>query len=293
MFYLGRKQYLRVAKLADHGAYLTFEGVENPSFGELPENELIDSRNILLPKKEAVGLKTNDIVNVFVYKDSSDRPIATTATPKLMMGEVNKLTVKDVTQIGAFLDWGLVKDLFLPFKEQTYRVKKGDEVLVSLYADKSGRLCGTMKVYKMLESVSPYKKDDIVNGLCYEIIENFGAYIAVDDKYSALIPKHRLFEKVLPGMTVTAHVAKVLEDGRMELALREKAYMELDSDGEKIYDILCTAGGFLPYHDKTSPELIMAKFGLSKNAFKRAIGHLQKEGKIVISDDGISKVELQ
>jgi predicted RNA-binding protein (virulence factor B family) len=88
-------------------------------------------------------------------------------------------------------------------------------------------------------------------------------------------------------------VAKVLEDGRMELALREKAYMELDSDGEKIYDILCTAGGFLPYHDKTSPELIMAKFGLSKNAFKRAIGHLQKEGKIVISDDGISKVELQ
>ncbi len=288
MFYLGRIQNLRVAKLADHGAYLTFEGVENPSFGELPENETIDSKNILLPKKEAAGLKQNDIVNVFVYKDSSDRPIATAATPKLMMGEVKKLTVKDVTQIGAFLDWGLVKDLFLPFKEQTYRVRKGDEVLVSLYADKSGRLCGTMRVYKMLTSVSPYKKDDIVNGLCYELIENFGAYIAVDDKYSAMIPKHRLFEKVLPGMTVTAHVAKVLEDGRLELTLREKAYMELDTDGAVIYEKLCNEGGFLPYHDKSSPELILAKFGMSKNAFKRAIGHLLKEGKITIEDNGIS-----
>ncbi|MCR5585696.1 MAG: RNA-binding protein [Lachnospiraceae bacterium] len=292
MFYLGRIQNLRVAKLAEHGAYLTFEGVENTSFGELPENETIDSKNILLPKKEAAGLKQNDIVSVFVYKDSSDRPIATVSTPKLLMGEVKRLTVKDVTQIGAFLDWGLVKDLFLPFKEQTYRVKKGDEVLVSLYTDKSGRLCGTMKVYKMLESKSPYKKDDIVNGLCYELIENFGAYIAIDDKYSAMIPKHRLFEKVLPGMTVSAHVAKVLEDGRLELALREKAYMELGTDGEKIYDLLCAAGGFLPYHDKTSPELILAKFGLSKNAFKRAIGHLQKEGKIVISDEGITRVEI-
>ncbi len=292
MFYLGRIQKLRVAKIADHGAYLTFEGVEAPSFGELPENETIDSKNILLPKKEAVGLKQNDEVSVFVYKDSSDRPIATIATPKLMMGEVKKLTVKDVTNIGAFLDWGLVKDLFLPFKEQTYRVRKGDEVLVSLYSDKSGRLCGTMKVYRMLESKAPYKKDDVVNGLCYELIDNFGAYIAVDDKYSAMIPKHRLFEKVLPGMTVVAHVAKVLEDGRLELALREKAYMELSSDGEKIYDILCAAGGFLPYHDKTSPELILAKFGLSKNAFKRAIGHLQKEGKIVISEDGITRVEI-
>jgi predicted RNA-binding protein (virulence factor B family) len=293
MFYLGRKQSLRVAKIAEHGAYLTFEGAPAPDFGDLPENETIDSRNILLPKKEAAGLKQNDIVEVFVYKDSGDRPIATTSTPKLQMGGLARLTVRDVTQIGAFLDWGLLKDLFLPFKEQTYRVRKDDNVLVSLYADKSGRLCATMKIYKMLASNAPYKKDDIVNGYCYEIIENFGAYIAIDDKYSAMIPKHRLFEKVLPGMTVVAHVAKVLDDGRLELALRDKAYMELGSDSEKVYDILCAAGGFLPYHDKSSPELILAKFGLSKNAFKRAIGHLMKEGRIAISDDGISKKEVE
>lgn len=291
MFYLGRTQTLRVAKRADHGVYLTYEGVENTFSTEIPENEQIESRNILLPKKEAEGLEQNDTVSVFIYKDSEDRPIATTTIPKLVMGEVKKLVVKDVNKVGAFLDWGLVKDLFLPFKEQTYKVKPGDEVLVSLYTDKSSRLCATMKVYKLLANVSPYKKDDIVNGLCYELIDSFGAYIAVDDKYSALIPKHRLFEKVLPGMNVVAHVAKVLDDGRLELTLREKAYMELDTDGEKIFEILQESGGFLPYHDKSSPDLILARFGMSKNAFKRAIGHLQKEGRIIIGEDGITRVE--
>lgn len=288
MFILGRKQTLRVAKLVEHGAYLA----ENPDmdFSEISKEELIESKNLLLPKKEAAGLKTGDMVEVFVYKDSEDRPIATTTEPLLKMGEIARLKVKDVAGIGAFLDWGLLKDLFLPFKQQTYRVKKGDEVLVTLYVDKSSRLCATMKLYNSLKSDSPYQKDDAVTGYCYEIIESFGAYIAVDDRYSALIPKHRLFSKVLPGMTVNATVARVMEDGRLELNIREKAHVALNTDGDMIYEMLNEAGGFLPYHDKTSPELILAKFGLSKNAFKRAIGHLQKEGKITIAEDGISKV---
>lgn len=290
MFYLGRMQKLRVAKLADHGAYLSSDGVENPELTEVPETEQIDSKNILLPKKQAEGLKTGDTVEVFIYKDSEDRPIATTTVPALTMGEVKKLTVKDVGGIGAFLEWGLMKDLFLPFKEQTYRVKRGDQVLVSLYSDKSSRLCATMKIYNMLINQSPYKLDDVVSGTCYEKIDAFGAYIAVDDKYSALIPKHRLFSQVLPGMHVEAHVSRVLEDGRLELSLRGKAYTELDSDGDKIYESLVDAGGFLPYHDKTSPELILAKFGLSKNAFKRAIGHLQKSGRILIHENGIEQI---
>ncbi len=288
MFILGRKQVLRVAKIAEHGAYLS----ENPEtdFSEIPKEELIESRNLLLPKKEAAGLKTGDSVEVFVYKDSEDRPIATTTEPLLKMGEIKRLKVKDVATIGAFLEWGLLKDLFLPFKQQTYRVKKGDEILVTLYVDKSSRLCATMKIYNSLLSNSPYKKDDVVTGYCYEIIEAFGAYIAVDDKYSALIPKHRLFQTVLPGMTVTANVARVMDDGRLELNTREKAHVALGADGDMIYDMLVEAGGFLPYHDKSSPEVILAKFGLSKNAFKRAIGHLQKEGKITIAEDGISRV---
>ncbi len=288
MFYLAQTQTLRVAKIVEHGAYLASVDTDNDLFTNLPENAKIESKNILLPKKEAAGLKEGDTVSVFVYKDSSDRPIATTHDPLIHMGELKSLKVNDVTEIGAFLDMGLIKDLFLPFKEQTYRVKKNDNVLVSLYIDKSGRLSSTMKIYKMLKTDSPYKKDDIVTGLCYELIDNFGAFIAVDNCYSALIPKHRLFEKVLPGMTVTAHVAEVLADGKLELTLREKAYMELDSDGEKILEALKEADGFLPYHDKSAPDVIIARFGLSKNAFKRAIGHLQKNKVIRISDDGIT-----
>lgn len=290
MFILGQMQTLKVAKIVEHGAYLApISDISEEALSLIPETEQIESKNILLPRKEAASLKVGDEVEVFIYKDSEDRPIATRVRPLLCMGEIVRLKVRDVSGIGAFLDWGLVKDLFLPFKEQTYRVRKGDLVPVALYSDKSSRLCATMRLYNRLQSQTPYKKDDIVNGYCYEIIENFGAYIAVDDRYSALIPKHRLFSKVLPGMDVTCHVVKVQEDGRLELSVRDKAYAELDDDGEKIFEILKEAGGFLPYHDKTSPELILAKFGLSKNAFKRAIGHLMKDGRIEILEDGIQE----
>ncbi|MBR6359428.1 MAG: RNA-binding protein [Lachnospiraceae bacterium] len=287
MFYLGRIQKVTVAKIMEHGAYLA--NAEEKGF-DVPENEQIDVGTVLLPRKEAVLLSVGEPLSVFVYKDSEDRPIATRTVPKLTMGEVKRLTVRDVSSIGAFLDWGLLKDLFLPFKEQTYRVKNGDEVLVSLYTDKSSRLCATMKVYKFLKNGSPYKKDDVVTGLCYDKIEAFGSYIAVDDIYSALIPKHRLFTEILPGMQVTANVVNVHEDGRLELSVTGKAYNEIDGDAEKILEALNEAGGFLPYHDKTSPDIIIAKFGISKNAFKRAIGHLQKNGKIFIYDNGIEKV---
>ena len=205
------------------------------------------------------------------------------------MGTIARLAVKEVTGIGAFLDWGLAKDLFLPFKEQTFRVQKGDSCLVSLYIDKSSRLCATAKIYNALASDSPYQREDQVSGTVYEIIDAFGAYVAVDDRYSALIPKKELFTTLKTGESIRARVTKVQPDGRLVLSIREKSYLQLDSDCALIYEALCKAGGFLPYHDKTSPELIKTKFGLSKNAFKRAIGHLQKEGKILIEEDGISK----
>lgn len=290
MILLGNMQTLRVVKKAEQGVYLTSEGVANESTTPADREMVVDVPTILLPKRQAAGLETDSLVEVFVYKDSEDRPIATTARPTLVMGEIKKLLVKEVTNIGAFLDWGLAKDLFLPFKEQTYRVKSGDSVLVTLYIDKSSRLCATMKIYPYLPSTSPYKREDQVTGTVYEIIDTFGAYVAVDDMFSALIPKHQLFTTLSAGETVSARVTKVQPDGRLELSIREKSYLQLDGDGEKIYAALCQAGGFLPYHDKTSPELIQAKFGLSKNAFKRAIGHLQKDGKIIIEDDGISKV---
>ncbi len=290
MFYLGRTQKLKVVKRLEHGAYLSDEGMSNDeSFCDVPENERVEQDTILLPRKEVglLSLSVGDLVQAFIYKDSDDRPIATVHTPYISMGEIKRLEVKEVSGIGAFLDWGLVKDLFLPFREQTYRIRRGDKLLVSLYVDKSSRLCATMKVYPLLQNKSPYKKDDTVKGLCYEKIDDFGAFVAVDDKYSALIPKHRLFEGVVPGQEVTAHVARVLDDGRLELQLRDKGYQELEGDAEKVFQILTDAGGFLPYHDKTAPEIIIAKFGMSKNAYKKAIGHLMKTGKIFIYENGI------
>jgi len=288
MILLGRMQTLRVVKKTDFGLYLSSDGIET---NDTPaKNERIDVPSILLPKKQTNNESIGDTIEVFVYKDSEDRPIATTTKPLLTMGQVAKLTVKEVTGIGAFLDWGLAKDLFLPFKEQTFRVQKGDSVLVTLYIDKSSRLCATTKIYHLLHADSPYQKEDQVSGTVYEIIDAFGAYVAVDDRFSALIPKNELFTPLRVGETIQARVTKVQPDGRLVLTIREKSYLQLDKDCETIYDALCKAGGFLPYHDKTSPELIKAKFGLSKNAFKRAIGHLQKQGKLLIENDGISKI---
>lgn len=291
MILLGRIQTLRVVKKTDFGVYLSDQGIE-PDTSFVPDKkEVVDVPSILLPKAQAKDLTTGNTVEVFIYKDSEDRPIATTAKPFLTMGFLARLTVKEVTGIGAFLDWGLAKDLFLPFKEQTFRVQKGDSVLVSLYIDKSSRLCATAKVYNFLEANSPYQREDQVSGTVYEIIDAFGAYVAVDDRYSALVPKKELFTTLKPGEKISARVTKVQPDGRLVLSIREKSYLQMDTDSTLIYDALVKAGGFLPYHDKTSPELIKAKFGLSKNAFKRAIGHLQKEGKLLIEDDGISTVK--
>lgn len=290
MILLGRLQTLRVVKKTDFGLYLSSDGMETEWSHKPERNEIIDVPSILLPKRQTNNEAIGDTIEVFVYKDSEDRPIATTQKPLLTMGNIACLTVKEVTNIGAFLDWGLAKDLFLPFKEQTFRVQKGDSVLVTLYIDKSSRLCATAKVYHALKTDSPYQREDQVTGIVYEIIDSFGAYVAVDNCYSALVPKQELFTTLKPGETVKARVTKVLPDGRLTLSIREKSYLQMDSDCTLVYEALCKAGGFLPYHDKTSPEAIKVKFGLSKNAFKRAIGHLQKEGKILIEEDGISKL---
>lgn len=158
----------------------------------------------------AEGAKVGDELEVFLYRDSSDRLISTTRTPKLCMGQVALLTVVQVGKVGAFLDWGLEKDLLLPFKQQTRKVKTGEQVLAALYIDKSGRLCATMNVYEHLRTDSPYKKDDKVTGRIYEISKNFGAFVAVDNCFSGLIPKKELFgdTELRIGDQVTARSGK-------------------------------------------------------------------------------------
>ena len=277
MIELGKRQKLKIVKEVEFGVYLGDE-----------------KEKVLLPKKQVPeGAKKDDELEVFIYRDSSDRPIATVRTPKLMAGETAALSVSDVTDIGAFLDWGLEKDLFLPFKQQTAKVKPGDECLVALYIDKSSRLCATMKVYHHLQTDSPYRKNDTVTGRVYELSGNFGAFVAVDDKYSALIPKKEMYggKKYQVGDMVTARVADVKEDGKLELAVRQKAYLQMEEDADRLMGIIDSHGGVLPFSDKADPELIRRETGMSKNEFKRALGGLYKCRRVEIGESSVRKIK--
>ena len=277
MIELGKRQNLTVVKKVDFGVYLA-ENEQASAAGE----------RVLLPNKQVPeGTGLHDTVNVFIYKDSQDRRIATCQKSLLEMGQIALLRVVSVSKIGAFLDWGLEKDLFLPFKEQTVRVREGDECLVTLYVDKSERLCATMKLYHSLHTDSPYKEGDTVRGRVYEISDNFGVFLAVDHLYSALIPKKEAQGKYRPGDEVTVRVVKVREDGKLTVSPHQKAYLQMDVDSDNIMQVLDEFAGVLPFDDHVSPEVIKREFGISKAAFKRAVGKLLKEGRIKITKTSI------
>lgn len=278
MLRLGEYQTLTVIKRVEFGVYLA----------ETADTE----KRVLLPVKQVPeGCKVGDELQVFLYKDSKDRLIATTNTPKITLGGLAVLRVAEIGKIGAFLDWGLEKDLFLPFKEMTVKVQPEDEVLVTLYIDKSSRLCASMKkLYDLLSTDSPYKAGDIVEGRVYEFSDNFGTFLAVDDKYSAMIPRFEDASKLRIGDVIEAKVTNVKPDGKLDVTLRDKAYIQMENDAEKVMQIIEEFAGVLPFSDKASPEVIKRETGLSKNAFKRAVGHLYKERIIDLTDGKIRKL---
>ena len=281
---LGYTQTLVAVKKTDFGLFLTDLDKKDDKNRDLGDE-------VLLPKNQVTeDMRVGSEIEVFLYKDSEDRMIATRLIPLIKIGEIKKLRVKEVNKIGAFLDWGLPKDLLLPFKEQIYDIKSGDEILVTVYIDLSDRLCATMDLYSRLSLLPPYQKDDMVKGTVYQVHEQFGAYVAVDNKYSALVPKKELHCELKPGDEIEARVLEVKEDGKLDLSLRQKAYVQMDADSSIILDKLKQAGGSLPYQDKSSAEEIKEEFNLSKAAFKRAIGRLYKERVIVIEKDGIRLV---
>ena len=272
MIQIGKKQCLNIVSRTDFGVYLGTK-----------------EEKVLLPVKQVpADVEIGDALTVFVYRDSQDRLIATTNTPKIELDRIAKLKVAQISQIGAFLDWGLEKDLFLPFKEQTYKVKPGDECLVVLYVDKSSRLCASMRrVYNYLVPADCYEKDSQVSGTVIEINPDYGAYVAIDDKYYGMIPNNELFSKVNIGDRIEGRVVKVRDDGKLMIGLRKKAYLQMDDDSQFVLDEIKKRGGRLPFNDKASPELIRSQFNMSKNEFKRAVGRLVKERKIVINPDSI------
>ncbi len=272
---LGEIQKLKIEKKVEFGVYLT-DGEER----------------VLLPKKQVPeNASIGDEVSAFVYKDSKDRLIATTNTPKLTLGQMGVLTVAQVNKVGAFLDWGLEKELFLPFKEMTKQPSEGDEILVRVYIDKSERLCASMKgLYEMLSKNPPYNIGDEVEARIYEFGHDFGTFVALEDKYSSMIPRHEDTSKYHIGDVIMVRVTGIKEDGKCDVTIRDKAYVQMEDDAEAILDLLDSYAGVLPFSEKASPEVIKRETGLSKAAFKRAIGRLYKERKISLNDGKIRKL---
>ena len=278
MMELGRQQELTVVKKVEFGVYL----------GDRVQARM--EERVLLPRKQVPdGVQTGDKIKVFLYKDSQDRLIATTHQPAVTLHQTALLPVAQVGKIGAFLSWGLEKDLLLPYREQTCKVREGDDCLVALYVDKSKRLCATMKVYHYLKTNSPYQIGDMVKGRIYEISERFGVFVAVDNQYSGLVPAREAQGNYKVGDVMEFRVTEVKEDGKLNLSSKQKAYLQIHEDAEMVLGVIDEYAGVLPFDDKVSPEIIKREFGLSKAAFKRAIGHLLKEGKVEIRDHKIRR----
>jgi predicted RNA-binding protein (virulence factor B family) len=267
MVELGKTQKLQVLRKTQEGLYL--------------------NDDVLLPWNQAPqDIKIGEEIEVFVF-NPEDRMLATLKRPKLELGELAVLKVVAITKYGAFLDWGLEKDLLLPVKEQAGRVVKGGACLVGLFVNNRGRLCATMKIYDHLSAESPYKQNDRVHGTIYSINQELGAFVAVDNKYHGLILNNELYGNYAIGDSVEVRVKKVRPDGKLELSLRQEAYNEIEHDAQKILARLKKSGGTLLLNDNSPPEHIKADLNMSKRAFKRAVGRLLREGAIEITDNGI------
>ena len=275
MIRLGKIQDLEIKRFTSVGAYLN-DAEENGD-------------DVLLPKSQLPeGAKVGDNIKVFVYRDSKDRIISSTRMPLAQVGEIKKLTVISSSKIGYFLDWGMEKDLFLPFSETVGSVEKFKSYLVALYIDKSDRLAATMKVKDYLSTDAPYKENDKAVGTIYSINRDIGAFVAVDNKYDGLIQKKNIFGVLEMGEEIEVRINKVHDDGKLDLSLRERGYVQMEEDSKIILTKLKEKGGFLPLNDSSHPNEIKKELHMSKSGFKRAVGKLFKDGIIQITSEGIS-----
>ncbi len=270
---------MKIANFATFGAYLD-AGTGNRK------------DNILLPKKQIpLGTTDGDSLEVFIYRDSEDRIIATTKTPYAKIGDLAYLKVTANTKLGAFLDFGLERGLFLPYSEQRYPLFIGKRYLVFLYLDKSDRICCTTDIYKHLSSDSPYTKNDKVSGTVYFKKPEMGVFVAVDNKYLGLIPNNEYFEDLMIGDVIKARVIKVREDGKLDLSTKDVSHKQMTTDSKVLYDAMLVNNGLLPFDEKASPDIIQRKFKMSKAAYKRAIGGLLKSKKISKTENGFKVIK--
>ena len=277
-----------IKKEVDFGVYLS-----------LPDDS---EREVLLPKKEVPeGVKPGDVLNVFLYLDSSDRPVATLKKPYITMGKAALLEVVQVTPIGVFLNWGLDKDLLLPFREQVKIFvydpsngkseerdpQEGDKVPVSLYVDKTKRPAATMRVYNHLIIGGDYVKDSAVECMVISVNPELGVFVAVEKKYFGMIPIREIHDRISLGDILYGRVSYVRDDGKYMISLTRKAHIQMDEDSAIIFNELVKSGGIVPFGDKSSAEAISRRFHMSKAAFKRAIGALYREKRIILEPERI------
>jgi predicted RNA-binding protein (virulence factor B family) len=268
---LGRTVTLTVRRFGPAGAFLAVD----------PNEE----QTILLPGAQVPkSAKEGDEISVFVHKDSDDRPIATIEQPRLSLDEVAFLKVVDVTRIGAFVDWGLPKQLLVPFREQTQTPEVGRSYAVGLFLDSTNRLAGTMRVSEMLRGKPEVARGDWLEGEVWRFDPRIGTFVIIRRKFVGLVPKGEP-HTLSVGAAVRVRVTNVLPDGKVELSLRGLAHEELEADAERILAKLRTTGA-PKIGDASTPEQIRVMFGLSKKAFKRAVGRLLAAGHVTIDAGG-------
>lgn len=278
---LGKTQRLIIQRFTSVGAYLSDR---KPDKSDRPER----SGDILLPRKFVKEeWSVGDQIEVFVLRDGDERFIASTRKPKIEVGEIGMLIVKDVTRVGAFLDWGMEKDLFLPFGEQVHRVKPNEKVFVCCYLDKSMRIAATMRLKECFSYPRHIKENDQVEGLVYATNPDLGAFVVVDGKYNAMIGREKMIGALHIGQKVTARVERVKEDGKLDLSMQARSFETIDQDAKQIYDLLKKNKGYLPFNDSSDPGRIKATFKMSKSQFKKSVGRLLKLRLIQFEGRGI------
>ena len=250
----------------------------------------VEGEEVLLPNKyKTDDMQIDDVIRVFVYNDSEDRPVATTETPKIVRNEFANLEVKDVSEHGAFLNWGLEKDLFVPFREQTTPMEIGEWHVVFLYLDqKTSRLIATTKLDRYLENERLLVKEgDEVDLLVWKKTD-LGYNVVVNQFHKGLIYANEVFKTINIGDSLKGYVKKIRDENRLDISLEKQGYENLvEPTAQRILDELKKSNGFLNLSDNSAPEEINRQLGISKKVFKKAIGGLYKQGLIRIATDGI------
>lgn len=269
---IGRVNKLTIVKQVPFGVYL-----DGGDHGE-----------ILLPRKFVpADAQVGDEVEVFIHHDSEDELIATTQRPRALVGQFAYLQVVSVTKVGAFLDWGLAKDLLVPYPQQRRPMQEGKSYIVYLNLDQEGRIVATSKIDKYLDKWPPrYKAGEEVKLLIAEHTD-LGYKAIVNDRHWGVIHDEDVFKALRYGKREKGYIKKVREDGKIDLSLRKTGRDKISDLADRVLAALVKNNGYLPLHDKSSPEQIKQAFGESKKAFKSAIGFLYKQGKVELEKEGI------